>query len=84
MPMIFEMLQTRARSAEATALDTIAAAARAVAAGGTADIDAVEKASTTIVRALRSLRLKGFVEVVRRGARGCGSNWYRLRATPEG
>ena len=39
---------------------------------------------TTIVRALQTLRLKGFVEVVRRGARGCGSNWYRLRATPEG
>ena len=38
MPMIFEALRSRARSAEATALDTIAAAARTVAAGGTANV----------------------------------------------
>jgi hypothetical protein len=48
MPMIFDQLRSRARSAEATALDTIAAAARAVAAGGNANIDAVEKALATI------------------------------------
>ena len=48
MPMIFDVLRSRARSAEATALDTIAAAARAVAAGGNANIDAVEKALATI------------------------------------
>ena len=38
MPMIFDVLSSRARSAEATALDTIAAAARTVAAGGTANV----------------------------------------------
>ena len=48
MPMIFDVLRTRARSAEATALDTIAAAARAVAAGGTADVNAVEAALAVI------------------------------------
>jgi hypothetical protein len=48
MPMIFDQLRSRARSAEATALDTIAAAARAVAAGGNANIDAVEKALAAI------------------------------------
>lgn len=48
MPMIFDVLRTRARSAEATALDTIAAAARAVAAGGTADVTAVEAALAVI------------------------------------
>jgi hypothetical protein len=48
MSMIFDALRSRARSAEATALDTIAAAARAVAAGGNANIDAVEKALATI------------------------------------
>jgi hypothetical protein len=47
-PMIFDVLRSRARSAEATALDTIAAAARTVAAGGTANVDAVEKALATI------------------------------------
>ena len=36
--MIFEALRSRARSAEATALDTIAAAARTVAAGWTANV----------------------------------------------
>jgi hypothetical protein len=41
--MIFEALRSRARSAEAAALDTIAAAARSVAAGGNANIDSVEK-----------------------------------------
>ncbi len=46
--MVFDQLRSRARSAEATALDTIAAAARAVAAGGNANIDAVEKALATI------------------------------------
>ena len=38
MPMIFDVLRSRARSAEATALDTIAAAARTVAAGWTANM----------------------------------------------
>ena len=48
MPMIFDVLRSRARSAEATALDTFAAAARAVAAGGTADVNAV-KATLAVV-----------------------------------
>jgi uncharacterized coiled-coil DUF342 family protein len=48
MPMIFEALRSRARSAEATALETIAAAARAVAAGGNANIDSVEKALAVV------------------------------------
>jgi len=48
MPMIFDQLRSRARSAEATALDTIAAAARAVAAGGNANIDSVEKALAVV------------------------------------
>jgi len=48
MPIIFDQLRSRARSAEATALDTIAAAARAVAAGGNANIDSVEKALAVV------------------------------------
>ena len=48
MPMIFDVLRSRAQSAEATALDTIAAAARAVAAGGTADVNAVEAALAVV------------------------------------
>ena len=46
--MITDLLRSRARSAEATALDTIAAAARAVASGGTGNVDAVEAALATI------------------------------------
>jgi hypothetical protein len=48
--MITDLLRSRARSAEATALDTIAAAARAVASGGTGNVDAVEAALATIGR----------------------------------
>ena len=46
--MITDVLRSRARSTEATALDTIAAAARAVAGGGTGNVDAVEAALATI------------------------------------
>ena len=46
--MITDVLRSRARSAEATALDTIAAAARAVASGGNGNVDAVEAALATI------------------------------------
>ena len=46
--MITDVLRSRARSAEATALDTIAAAARAVAGGGSGNVDAVEAALATI------------------------------------
>ena len=46
--MITDVLRSRARSAEATALDIIAAAARAVASGGTGNVDAVEAALATI------------------------------------
>ena len=48
MAMILDLLRSRARSVEATALDTIATAARAVAAGGNANIDAVEKALSIV------------------------------------
>lgn len=46
--MITDLLRSRARSTGATALDTIAAAARAVASGGTGNVDAVEAALATI------------------------------------
>ena len=46
--MITDLLRSRARSTEATALDTIAAAARGVAGGGTGNIDSVEAALATI------------------------------------
>ena len=46
--MITDVLRSRARSAEATALDTIAAAARAVASGGNGNVDAVEAALASI------------------------------------
>ena len=46
--MITDVLRSRARSTEATALDTIAAAARAVASGGNGNVDAVEAALASI------------------------------------